>query len=449
VERERLARSAVTAALVLVVLVVAVILFAGGGGHTLYAEFTDAGQLVNGDLVTVAGHQVGSVGSISLTPDGLAKVKMSIDDSIWPIHEGTRAEIRQLSLTGVANRFIGLSLVDTGPTIGEGGTIGVQDTKGIVDLDVFLDTLTPQVRRSLSQIIKTGAYTFSGPTPKQTNQGLRYFNPALSQTTELGRQVVADRYALERLLSSTADVATALNNRSSDLTGAVTSTAAWLREVASQRAALQDQLVRAPGVLGQARAVLADTSYALGVLNPMLRDLQPVAPKLAGFLAHVSPAVHGLVPTIRGVQALVAPAESALTGFRTTERKATPAVNGLPAALVPVTPILAGLRPYVPDQVQGFFTGVGGNTGGYYDANGHYARIAPIIAPGGSSLAGLLGLLGNPLAVLPNLSGGYKGKIAPCPGGGGPPSADGSMPWTSPDTLPATGTLCNPADDQQ
>jgi phospholipid/cholesterol/gamma-HCH transport system substrate-binding protein len=440
----------VIAALVIVVVAVAVVLFAGGGGHTVYAEFTDAGQLVNGDLVTVAGHQVGSVGGISLTQNGLAKVELDVDDSVWPLHQGTRAEIRQLSLTGVANRFVGLDLSDSGPKIPDGGTIGVQDTKGIVDLDVFLDALNPQVRRSLQQILKTGAYTFSGRTPAQANQALRYFNPALSQWAELNREVVADRFALERLVGSTADVSTALAARSSDLTGAVSSTAAWLREVASQRSALQDQLVRAPAVLGQARSVLADTSYALGVLNPMLSDLQPVAPKLADFLANVAPAAHGLVPTIRGVQALVSPAERALGGFRAVEPKATAATNALPAALRPVTPILAGLRPYVPDQVAGFFTGVGGSTGGYYDANGQYARISLEIAPGGTSLSGLLGLLGGATsAVLPALHGGYSGHIAACPAGGGPPSADGSSPWTSPDTLPATGTLCNPADDQK
>jgi phospholipid/cholesterol/gamma-HCH transport system substrate-binding protein len=202
-------------------------------------------------------------------------------------------------------------------------------------------------------------------------------------------------------------------------------------------------------VLLQARGVLADTSYALGVLNPVLRDLGPVAPRLASLLRAVAPAARGAVPTIRGVQALVAPAKRALLAFGPVERKATPAVNSLTSSLGPITPILSGLRPYVPDQVAGFFEGVGGDSGGYYDANGHFARIAPIISGTATSLTGLLGLLGGLTSALPVLNGTQTGMLASCPGGGGPPASDRSNGWTSPDALTAAGTVCNPANDQK
>src|ERR1700739_4433082 len=107
-EREDLTRRIVTAAVVVVVIAIGVLLFTGGSNHVVYADFTDAGQLVNGDLVTVAGHEVGLVGGIKLTDNGLARVELDIsDDSIWPLKTGTRAQIRQLSLTGVANRYVG------------------------------------------------------------------------------------------------------------------------------------------------------------------------------------------------------------------------------------------------------------------------------------------------------------------------------------------------------
>jgi phospholipid/cholesterol/gamma-HCH transport system substrate-binding protein len=182
---------------------------------------------------------------------------------VTPLRSGTIATIGQLSLTGVANRFVGLQL-GSGAPIRNGGVLGPDQTKGIVDLDVLLDALKPQVRVSVQRIFRTGAYLFDHPTAVAANRAFGYLNPALSQVTQLGREVVADRFALDRLVSSTAAVSSALAALSGDLGGAVSSTAAVLRDVAAERSALGDTLTRAPGVLGQSTGVLRDVSYTLG-----------------------------------------------------------------------------------------------------------------------------------------------------------------------------------------
>lgn len=447
----RVARVTSLLALGLAVVVVVVLLFTGGSSYVLHVRFADAGQLVRGDLVTVAGHQVGSVGEIKLSDNGLADVQLNIsDESITPIHSDSIARIGQLSLTGVANRFVGLELSGAGTPIESGGTLPFTQSRGIVDFDVFLDALTPQVRASINKILKTGAYIVRQPTASQFNQAAIYFNPALSQLSQLSAEVVADRFALDRLISSTAEVVGALAARSSDLGGAVTNTATVLREVASQRAALQDTLVRAPGVLRQSTAVLADVNYTLTFLNPALRALQPVAPRLATLLRNVVPVTQNLVPTIAGIQALVSPATAALRAVPPVERQATPAVRSLTTALGELTPILSGLRPYAPDVVAGFFNGVGGAAGAAYDANGHYLRsLLTVQGTGGSSLTGILSLLGPLTGSLGPFNGGRSRLFAPCPGGGGPPAVDNSNPWNTPDVLPGAGNLCNPADNQR
>ncbi len=447
--RERVARLAGFGALTVAVIAVLLVLLTGGSSYVLHAEFTDAGQLVGGDLVTLAGHQVGTVGTIKLSPNGLADVELDISDSsITPLRSGTIATIGQLSLTGVANRFVGLS-PGTGSPISNGGILPPTQTRGIVDLDILLNALTPKVRASIQQIFRTGAYFIHQPTASSLNQFALYLNPAFSQSTQLGSEIVADKFALERLIASGGQLSSALAARSADLGGAITNTAATLKEVASERTALEDALTRAPAVLVQGTGVLADVNYTLHVLNPVLADLQPVAPRLEALLRALLPAAANAIPTIMGVQALVPSAKAALVALPPVEKKATPAVQSLTSALTGITPILAGLRPYTPDVVGGFFNGVGGATGGTYDANGHYLKSELTIQGNGPGTLQGIGSLLQLTSLIGPFNGGRIHLLAPCPGGGNAPAVDASNPWNSPDVLPSTGSVCNPNDNQK
>jgi phospholipid/cholesterol/gamma-HCH transport system substrate-binding protein len=449
VAREHLPRLLSAGALLLALVVIVLVLFTGGSSYTVNARFADAGQLVSGDLVTVGGHTVGSVGSISITPNGLADIALNITDpSVDPLSANTTATIGQLSLTGITNRFVSLAPGVGGAAIPNGGTIPVDHTTGIVDFDAVLDSLTPQVRHSLQQFLKTGAYFVSQPTAAQLNRFSEYLNPALSQVSNLAAEVVSDKYALDRLVGTSAQFVAPLAAETTQLQGSVDNTDQLFSEIAAQRTALTDSIKRAPGVLGQVDRVFARLDTTLLHLNPTLAALAPVAPKLAALLRAIAPFAHNLAPTVTQIRALLAPADNALKAFVPAAAKADPALGTLATALSGITPILSGLRPYVPDFVAGFFNGVGGSTGAAYDANGHYLHVRLTATGGAGGLAGVLGLLGDTVSSLGALNGGRFTNLRPCPGGGTIPSQDGSAPWTNPDSDPSLGALCTPADDQ-
>ncbi len=428
---------------------VIVVIAGSGSGYTIHAEFSDAGQLVRGDLVTVAGHQVGSVGSIQLSNHGLADVELEISNpTVQPLRQGTIATIGQLSLTGVANRFVGLT-PGAGAEIPNGGVLPVTQTRGIVDLDTLLDALTPRVRASLQGLLKSGAYLVSQPTASQFNDANAYLSPAFSQSAQLGNEVVADDAALGQLVSGASKVATALAAQQTGLGTSVSSTAAALRELAGQRSAIADTLGRAPAVLTQGKRVLGHVDSTLLTLDPPVRHLQPVAARLGPLLRAMLPATQNAIPTVSSLQALVPSAEAALEALPAVEHKATPAVRSLTTSLTALNPILSGLRPYTPDVVAGFFNGVGGATAGSYDANGHFLHGEIAVQGGGSTLTGLLNLLGRQLSKIGPLNGERTGLLAPCPGGGQTQATDHSNPWTTPDVLKSVGNICNPADDSR
>jgi ABC-type transporter Mla subunit MlaD len=73
------ARIAGAGIVVVAALLVALVLFRGDGGYTVTAEFLNGGQLVPGNPVRVAGANVGTVEDLSISEDGEAVVRFTVD----------------------------------------------------------------------------------------------------------------------------------------------------------------------------------------------------------------------------------------------------------------------------------------------------------------------------------------------------------------------------------
>jgi phospholipid/cholesterol/gamma-HCH transport system substrate-binding protein len=424
--------------LAVTLVVIAFVLLRGGGSqYEVRALVESAGQLVKGNLVKVGGVTVGSVRAIDLTSDNQAQITLRIDDARFkPLHQGTIATIRNTSLSSVAGRQVVLAPgPNSNAAIADGGVIKGVNTRPIVDLDQLLNTLDAQARTALQQLVHGGAVAF-GSHPEQADAALEALSPALSEARRTTDEMVGDQATFERALVESAGVVSSVAARAGDLQAGVANGAQVADAVASESRSLDNALRRAPGALRASNTTLAELRSALTGLRPALRDAQPVAPRLANVLRLSQPVVQEAVPVVGQVRQLLPDVTAILLGLPKLDATARPAFAGTAGALQGASSVVQAARTYTPDLIGGLLNGFGGSTGPYYDANGHYVRIA---------LAGNITSASNAGSLLPAPPPGpfnefRQGIANRCPGAASQPAPDRSNPFDPPEAR------CNPKD---
>jgi phospholipid/cholesterol/gamma-HCH transport system substrate-binding protein len=174
-------------ALVVAAVVLVVLLLFRGGTYTVTGEFLNAGQLVEGNQVRVSGASVGTVEDVGLSENGQALVRFTVDEDYAPLRRGTRAIIRQNSLSGIANRFIDLHLGPAdGAEIDDGGRLGPDETQTAVEIDEVFGIFDPRTRQALRDTIKGSADLLRG-RGREINVAVRYLNPGQAVSRALAR----------------------------------------------------------------------------------------------------------------------------------------------------------------------------------------------------------------------------------------------------------------------
>ena len=293
-------RVAAVGALIAAVVLVALVLFGGGaGGYKVKARFLNAGQLVKGNPVQVGGVAVGTVKGIKITDDGHAEIELSIDGDHSPLRKGTRAEIRQFSQSGLANRYVDLKLPpNTDDTIPDGGVIDTDQTVTQVDLDELYNTLDPETRRSLQGFFKGSADQWRG-MEQEANVGFEYLNPALSTSSRLFNELTQDTPLLERFLVDSSRMVSALAKRRDDLAGLIGNLNETTRALGSQKEALAESIGRLPPFMRRANTTFVDLRATLDEVDPLVEASKPVAKRLEPFLSQARAFAADAEPTVR------------------------------------------------------------------------------------------------------------------------------------------------------
>jgi phospholipid/cholesterol/gamma-HCH transport system substrate-binding protein len=413
-------------------------LIAGTSSYVIHARFIDAGQLVAGAPVEVGGERVGDVDDLSITPDGQADVRLRLKPNRWlPLHRGTTATIRTPGFSGVANRYVDLVPGPLGSAeIPNGGVLGTDETRPIVDLDEVLDMFDAKTRDDVRRFVSGSAEIYAG-NAQDINDTIRYLNPALSQTRALTHELARDKRAFGNLLVDASTVVASLAPRSHDIEQGVGNTGTTLAALASEREAFGDALTRTPALFRRATGSLVDIREAIADVRPAIRDARPLAQPSARIFRSLDPVSRRSVPVVRDARELMGPLKRTLAGIPSLAGVGVDALRSTASAVHDGRPIFEGLRPYAPDLGAALFGGLGASTMAAYDANGHYARAA-LTEPGNSGvLAPLLQLHLDPVR------DSRFGLDARCPGAAAEPAEDLSNPWI-PDE-----SICDPEDNHR
>ncbi len=310
----RVGRIAALAAVIGAIVLVAIVLFgSGGGGYTVTAKFVNASQLVRGNLVQIGGTQAGTVQDIKLSPDGQAEITMKIDETYVPLREGTQAVIRQASLSGIANKYVDLTLPpgDQTAEIPEGGEIRADNTQAAVELDSVFNTFDPIARVAVEDFFKGGARQFRG-SGEEANRGYQYLNPALSASSRVFRELNRDTPVLENFLVDSARLVTTLAERRDDLAALIGNLNTTTRALGDEKLALAEAISLFPDFMRQANTTFVNLRSTLDTLDPLVdasepvvskpgpgNDLQELLPELRAFTRDAEPTVADLQQIIR------------------------------------------------------------------------------------------------------------------------------------------------------
>jgi virulence factor Mce-like protein len=356
----------------LAVALVVLYLSSAGEPHNVYAVFDSAVSVVPGLDVDVGGIAVGEVSSVR-AQDGKALVGIGINDSAWPLHEGTTATIRYGTTIGNGTRRIDLAPGPAGaPAIAQNGIIDQRYTTTPVEFDQVFNALDARTRAALRSMLHGMGASF-GPVGPALNAGLRTTAPALDSLSGVMSELGLDKSALADLLRSTDQATATLAAHQAQIESLVSSAAASFGELASHSDQIQQSLELAPGSLDDARSFLARLDPSVGKLDSLVRALKPGAAQLIPLAQVARPAVARLHEVAPQLEATLKTARAAAPRITAMLAAAQPFAATLTPSLTKLAPMVGCVRLYTPEltALLTHWTGWASD----YDSLGHYGRV--------------------------------------------------------------------------
>jgi phospholipid/cholesterol/gamma-HCH transport system substrate-binding protein len=367
---------------------------AGSGGkpYLVRAIFDNAGFMIAGEDVKVAGVKVGSIDSVSVTPENRAAIVLRIDD---PGYRDFRADatcqVRPQSLIGekyvecvpTRARAVGspgapaLRRIEDGEGAGQ-RLLPVENTMKSVDLDMLNDIMRLPYRQRFSIILNEFGTGLAG-RGKDLRDVIRRADPALREVDRVLAILASQNKTLTRLATDSDRVIAPLSRDRRSVTRFIARSGDVAAATAERRDALEATVTRLPRFLAE----LTPTMQRLGAFadqaSPVFADLGARAPQINQVVRQLGPFSQAGTPALKTLGHAAKVGMPALEDARPITRE----LRTFARTAKPVSSTLANVlqsfdRTGGTQRLMDFlFYGVAAING--YDDFGHYLRAALLV----------------------------------------------------------------------
>ncbi|WP_354700603.1 hypothetical protein DSM112329_00884 [Paraconexibacter sp. AEG42_29] len=353
--------------------------------HSVKVVFDEAVSVYSGLDVRVNGLDAGKVKS-QKNENGKAIVEIGIkDDKVWPLHQGTKAQLRFGSTIGNGTRQIELLLgPESAPEIKDGGVIPNADSIEATEFDDIFDTFDKKTQAALQGALKGTGDTF-GPRASELKAAVQETPDGLESLANLTGDLSADQPALRAFVANTFRVTDTLAKRRGQISDLINVASQTFRTFANNTEGIKNSLDRFPPAVREARTTLARLDTTVDHLDGLVTDLRPGARELGSLSKDLRPALASLRKTVPVAVSTFRTARATAPRITTLLDDAQPFSDKAAPVFTRLAPMFSCLRPYAPEiaalaQTWSSWTGL-------YDNIGHTGRL--LVDAGASSITSL------------------------------------------------------------
>jgi phospholipid/cholesterol/gamma-HCH transport system substrate-binding protein len=282
--------------------------------YKVRAIFDNAGFIIPGEDVKVAGVKVGTVDSVDVTDDFKAAIVLDITDPGYQdFREDAQCIVRPQSLIG--ERFVeceptqvrapGGEAPPELATIEEGDGEGqrllpVENTSKSVDLDLVNNIMREPERERLSIILSELGVGVAG-RGADLAEVIRSADPALKEIDEVLRILAGQNEELADLARNSDTVLAPLARERRRVGSAIDNAGAVAGATAERSADLRADLELLPPFLRELKPTMVELGALSDEMTPVLTDLGDVAPDINRLVIELGPFAQAGIPAFRSL----------------------------------------------------------------------------------------------------------------------------------------------------